>query len=175
MEWKPRKDVNKWRSIVDKCAVEFQVSQALILSVIQMESGGDKNAFRYEPGFYKYYLENNATWQNLMIERNYTEKQVSSSYGLMQLMYPTAWMLGFREDPEELYNPYKNIHLGTKYLKQLLDKYDGNHFLALAHYNGGSTGAKQYINNELNQRPARYANKANQIYENFVNYHKKYK
>lgn len=171
MQWQPRQKVYRWRNLVDKYAVKYQLSQALILAVIQMESGGNEKAFRFEPGFYDHYLKNNLNWQNIMRERNYVPEQVSSSYGLMQLMYTTAWMLGFRGYPEQLYDPEINIDIGCKYLRQLMDKYDGNHMLALAHYNGGSTGAKQYLNEETNQRPVRYAKTVNSLYERFKKYH----
>lgn len=53
--------------------------------------------------------------------------------GLMQLMPGTARDYGVK-DP---FNPRQNVTAGAKYLRDLLDRYDGNLTLALSAYNAG--------------------------------------
>jgi hypothetical protein len=60
--------------------------------------------------------------------------------GLMQMMPATAKRFGLK-DP---FDPQANVEAGTKYLKWLLKRFDGDVSLALAGYNAGEGSVDKY-------------------------------
>jgi soluble lytic murein transglycosylase-like protein len=63
-----------------------------------------------------------------------------SAKGLMQLIDSTATAMGVKD----VWNPQQNILGGSKYLKQLLDRFDGNVRLAVASYNAGPQAVEKH-------------------------------
>lgn len=75
-------------------------------------------------------------------ESNWDHTAVSSAgaMGLMQLMPATADNLAVA-DP---FNPYQNIEAGVRYLRRMMDMFNGDIILALAAYNAGPNAVKKY-------------------------------
>lgn len=74
--------------------------------------------------------------------------------GLMQIMPATAKQLARKTvSSKYLLNAENNINLGTKYLRQLLERYNGNAILATASYNAGPHRVKQWLQRDKGNLP----------------------
>ncbi len=71
---------------------------------------------------------------------NPTAVSIKGAKGLMQLMPETAKKLGVKD----IFNPEENINGGTKYLRDMLDRFDGDIVNALAAYNAGPEKVEKY-------------------------------
>jgi hypothetical protein len=79
-----------------------------------------------DPALVRAVIETESNWNAGAVSRK-------GAVGLMQLIPTTAQRFGVND----LYSPQQNVDAGVKYLKTLLQRYNGNLDLALAAYNAG--------------------------------------
>jgi soluble lytic murein transglycosylase-like protein len=99
-------------------------------------------------------------------ESNFDPRAVSraGAIGLMQLMPQTA----ARMDVRDMYDPDDNVGGGTKYLRQLLDRFHGNLPLALAAYNAGENIVDRYQALPPIDETRQYVRKVLRYYRTFL-------
>lgn len=123
---------------------KYGLKASLLKAIAQTESNFEERAYRFEPKYWERYMKGKPEWNSR------DPKEVSASFGLFQIMYGTAHMLGFRGKGEDLYNPVYNTELACKLLRQLYDKVIKLDMelryprlspivIVLARYNGGAT------------------------------------
>lgn len=117
----------------------------LVAALVLKESSANTDAFRHERLFWNRYLKSRPEWTNE------NPRRVSSSYGLMQIMYSTAVERGLARavPPERLFEPEVGLEFGCRQLKHCFDWEDARFAdspaqdklrAALASYNGGLQG-----------------------------------
>lgn len=107
-----------------------------------MKTGGKTLTDIFEEAAEKYNVPFSLLTAVGMQESTFRADAVSKAgaQGIMQLMPKTAAGLGVTDS----FDPEQNIMGGAKYLRELLDKYDGNISFALAAYNAGGNNVDKY-------------------------------
>ncbi len=109
----------KYKSEVVSAAEKYDLSPALVLSIINVESGFDKNAVSKK-----------------------------GARGLMQLMPETAAAVSLKDgfDPNALFDVETNLDCGCKYLRYLLGLFSFDE--AICAYNAGPTKVRSWLRTE---------------------------
>jgi soluble lytic murein transglycosylase-like protein len=81
---------------------------------------------RVDPALVRAVIETESNWNTSAFSRK-------GAIGLMQLIPTTAQRFG----ATDAFNPKQNVEAGVRYLRTLLERYNGNLDLALAAYNAG--------------------------------------
>lgn len=159
---------SRYRKEIGVASAQYGLDPLLVEAVVLTESSGNTDAFRFEPNFYNRYLK------PMKMFAGQNPRRVSSSYGLLQIMYPVAVERGFPKDaqPEMLFIPEVNLEWGCKHLRMLVDWSNQPEFAAsseqdkleavLASYNGGRG------DNKPTQHPKRNASYARKVLANLT-------
>ena len=122
------------------------VSPMLLAAVIHQESSGNIYAIRYEPAFFKKYVEDKTrkTMLGYVPTRCSFETEArlrAHSFGLMQIMGQVLRERGFKaEFLTEAIDPKTNLKWGSEFLQTLLLKHQDTE-AALLRWNGGGNKA----------------------------------
>lgn len=126
--------------LVQTIPPKYQINPILVATIIMRESGGKRDAVRYEPGQL-------AKAQKLT--KNESEaRQLASSHGLMQVM--GWWSKEFQISWADLYDEEQNIEVGSAILKKCMDRHVGKEKIkqihgALTCYNGSEVYANAVL------------------------------
>ena len=111
----------KYKDIIEHVTTQYEVDPNLVYAIIKQESNFKENA-----------------------------KSSRGAIGLMQIITSTAnevvqTISSINEEYYNLYDPETNINVGVKYISELIQKFDGNIYLAIAAYNGGMGNVQKWF------------------------------
>ncbi len=132
---KPQKSFAETLKVIPPTDFKYQVQEPMNLSKVQIQR-------MVSSACEKYKIDPKLVMALIQQESGFNQNAISKAgaQGLMQLMPATAKSLGVTN----AFNPEQNIEGGVKYLKSLLDRFNGNKILALAAYNAGPNAVKKH-------------------------------
>jgi soluble lytic murein transglycosylase-like protein len=112
----------------------------------------------------KYGIEPSLIKAVIQVESSWNSKAVShaGAMGLMQIMPTTAKDMNIRNP----FNPEDNIDGGARYLRYLLDKFNGNLIHAIAAYNAGPTRVARHRGIPPIKETRQYVKRVLSLYNN---------
>lgn len=124
-------------SLVVKHTKDTGIDPALVLGIIQTESGGNPYAARYEQN-YRWTLPQ--AKRPATCSQNTETSMQKTSWGLMQIMGAVAREHGFTDWLSMLVTPDVNISLGVKHIQKLMTRFQEKYGIdgVIAAYNAGS-------------------------------------
>ena len=101
----------------------------------------------------------------IKVESGFNPRAVSNkgAIGLMQITRPTGRILKLRNP----FNPVQNILAGARYLRQLLDRFNGDVHLAVASYNAGPGAVERHGGIPPYRQTRRYVPKVMDYYNQY--------
>ncbi|MDX2032887.1 MAG: lytic transglycosylase domain-containing protein [Blastocatellia bacterium] len=142
--------LGKMQSFVDRADVERIIRR---VAVLEEKAPPTPRSLRYSTGHRgldqlivynaeRYGVDPTLIYLVMQAESGFNHRAVSrvGARGLMQLMPETARRLGVRN----IHDPIQNVDAGTRYLRTLLEMFNGDLNLALAGYNAGENAVIKY-------------------------------
>lgn len=124
------------RKIIEEKAIAFEIDPDLVQAFCSVESSYNPAATRYEPGFYKTYIQPMFAMGGFDVHEAIGR---ATSWGLMQIMGQVAREKGFKGPFEDLFSPTIGLEWSLKHLRHFIDKYKEMGLdYAIASYNAGS-------------------------------------
>ncbi len=131
-----------YRALIERAAQQHGLPAELVAAIVQVESGGDPWATRYEPGFYERYVVCSVPAAVRPCSRETEGRLRATSFGLMQVMGQVARERGFKGVYlTRLCDPAEGLEYGCRHLAwtavRLAGKGVTDYASLCAAYNGG--------------------------------------
>ena len=142
------------RTPMQKASERHGVPIQLVSAIISQESSGNASATRQENPALTGAL---TSIYDGARRAGWTNAQLATSYGLIQILGATAWGRGYRGQPAGLFDPTTNLEYGMKHLRYGFDyvhdkkgkRGEEAWRLACVYYNGDSKALAEVLTNNI--------------------------